>query len=308
MKKIVKTIADTIAFFRPLLLIPIWTPAIMGFWNGGGKKGITGEWELMLMVTYLGVGIYGLNQIFDVEGDRLNKKNLPLALGFISKNLAKTITYCAFVGALIMAIETNINTLILIFAGMLLGIAYSVPPLRLKDRAIPALISNGLGHGMLIYILGYSYAFSQQTQSEWSWFALFKAFAYGIAFSAVYLFTTIPDIEGDKKTDKHTMPILIGERKTMALGIVGVFIAGAAGLIFREPALFLTAVISIPFYWSAVAAPEIEPRLILRANKVAVITLALLSCFYVQKFIILIILTVAFSAIYNRVRLNVKYP
>ncbi len=308
LKKIIHTIADTIAFFRPLLLIPIWTPAIIGFWNGGGNKGIGGEWELILLTTFLGAGIYGINQLFDVDGDRTNNKNLPFALGFLSPMFVKSLILLSFLGALIAAFPMGLLVDLLVILGILLGIAYSVPPFRFKDRAICALISNGLGHGMLIYIIGYAFALAKMENARWDWFVILRSLAYGIAYSAVYLFTTVPDVDGDRKVGKNTFAVRYGERKTIAVGLLGVFLAGAAGLAFKETALFLTAMVSLPFYFAAMSSREIQPELVVRANKVAVLILALCACFYIPTFIVPVIIAIAFAAIYNRTRLGVKYP
>ncbi|MCD6595590.1 UbiA family prenyltransferase [bacterium] len=308
MKKIIQEIVDSIAFIRPLLLIPIWTPAIIGFWNGGGNKGIGGEWELILLTTFLGAGIYGINQLFDIEGDKINNKNIPFALGFLSPMYVKSLIFASFLGALIVAFPMGITLNLLVILGLILGIVYSAPPIRLKDRTIYALIANGFGHGMLIYLIGYAFALDKIQNARWDWFVILRALAYGIAYSSVYLFTTVPDIDGDRKVGKITFAVRYGERKTMALGLLGIFLAGATGLAFKETALFLTAIVSLPFYFAALSSKEIEPKLIVRANKIAVLILALFACFYIPTFIVPIALAIAFAAIYNRVRLGVRYP
>ncbi len=300
-------IADWIAFWRPLLLIPIWTPAALGFWSGGGNQGTKGFWSLILETTLMGIGIYGLNQIYDREGDRLNQKHLPLAENLISLTLAKISTFAALAGTVVFTLGRNTLIGILVFVGLLLGVAYSVPPIRLKDRGIWAVIANSLGHGFLIYILGFAWA-AEKSGTPWNWIVFARALSYAVAFGAVYLFTTVPDSEGDRKVGKKTLAVVLGARKTMALGLIGVFLAGAMGIAFGETALFLTAAISIPFYWDAVAHPEISPNKIVRANKIAVLTLALLTCLYIPFFILPVAGAIAFASVYNRLRLGVRYP
>ena len=307
MKRCFLKIVDTIAFFRPLLLIPIWTPALLGFWYGSQNQGFHGIGRLLILTTSLGIGIYGLNQIYDVSGDKINRKNLPLALGFISPALAKIVTFSGFLGALVEVLDQNLIIIAIVIGAIAMGVLYSAPPVRIKDRAWLALIFNAFGHGFLVYLLGFAWAASQWG-TPWSLEVFARATAYAIAYGAVYLFTTVPDAEGDSSTGKTTLAVLIGARKTMAIGLLGVFLAGAVGLAFGETALFLTAVVSLPFYWAAVAQQTIKSERIVRANKVAVLTLAVLTCFYIPHFVILLAITIGFAALYNRLRLGVRYP
>ena len=307
MKKCLLTFLDSLAFCRPLLLIPIWTPALLGFWAGNGGQGFGGIWSLLAAATFLGVGIYGLNQLYDVEGDRLNSKNLVLARGLISPTLAKVITFAGFLGALVSVIDKNIVLIALVVAGVVMGVLYSVPPFRVKDRGWFALAFNALGHGFLIYLLGFAWA-AAIWGTPWKWEIFFRALSYAVAYGAVYLFTTVPDIEGDRRTGKMTLAVLWGARKTMSVALVGVFVAGAMGIAFGETALFLTATASLPFYWAAVAHHGISPEKIVRANKVAVLVLALLTCFYIPHYFVLVFAAVVFAALYNRLRLGVRYP
>jgi len=308
MRKLLIKICDHISFFRPLLLIPIWTPALLGFWAGGGSESARGEGNLLLFATFLGAGIYGLNQIYDVKGDKLNSKNLPLSLGYISNFMAWFLAIFAFFSALFIAFFVSIPVLIAAIAAVALGIEYSAPPLRIKDKPYPALIANALGHGSVMYIIGALFAHYGMPEPKWDWFLLVRMIPYAIAYGAVYLFTTVPDAAGDKQVSKVTFAVIFGQRQTMLFALSGVFFAGAFGTIFSEPALFLTAIVSLPFYIAAIAHSTVEPRLVVRANKVAVLALAVFTFFYFPPFVVPVALAVTFAWLYNRKRLGVNYP
>jgi len=307
-KKIIVKISDHIAFLRPLLLIPVWTPTLLGFWAGGGNSGIKGESQALLLATFLAAGIYGINQIYDAEGDKINGKNLPLALGFISPLMAWIITISSFVAALIVAVFFSLSVAILTIFGILLGISYSLPPIKFKDRGFYALTSNAVGHGAVMYLIGYLFAMKANPNLQWKWDVLLRTLPYAVAYASVYIFTTVPDEAGDKRVGKRTISVIYGARKGMVLGIIGVFLSGALGILCREPAIFLTAVISMPFYLFAVSQPKIEAKDILRANKVAVLSLAIFTIFYFPQFVLLVAAAIVFASIYNRTRLGVKYP
>lgn len=85
--------------------------------------------------------IVGINQIYDVDIDRVNKPYLPVAAGELHPTLAWfLIIALAATGVTIAA--TNFGPLIttLYSFGLFLGTIYSVPPLRLKRFAVPAFV------------------------------------------------------------------------------------------------------------------------------------------------------------------------
>lgn len=291
-------VADHIMFVRPLLLIPVWTPALLGFWAGGGEIVFMKFIDVIILTSGLGVFVYGFNQLCDVAGDKLNRKNTMMALGLVSPAMAVFISISGALSSIIISVSNGIIPTILTFVGLVLGIAYSLPPLRFKDRPFHSLISNGLGHGALIFIIGWSIA------GKWSWWAIPRAIVYAIAYSGVYCFTTVPDILGDRQVGKITCAVRWGAQKAMTIGLICIFIAGLIGFIVDEPALFITAIVSLPFYVLAIHNPE----KCVRANQVAVLALSILACFYIPPYIILILTTIIFSALYYRKRLGIKYP
>ena len=82
-----KRILDHIFLMRPLLLFPIWSPFLFGYYRSGGTWG--NHLILpMIMLTALGGGGYVLNQIFDLESDKINRKLFILPKGYISLKAA----------------------------------------------------------------------------------------------------------------------------------------------------------------------------------------------------------------------------
>ena len=79
--------------------------------------------------------IVGINQLYDVEVDRINKPFLPIAAGELSPAKAKLIlAACAVTGPLIV-LKLYPPLIVGLYAfGTFMGTAYSVPPFRLKSR------------------------------------------------------------------------------------------------------------------------------------------------------------------------------
>ena len=88
------------------------------------------------------VFIAGINQIEDVEIDRLNKPWLPIAAGDLSLEAARRIVAVAAVAPLAMAITQGVAELVAVGVALAVGWAYSCPPLRLKRY--PALAAGSI--------------------------------------------------------------------------------------------------------------------------------------------------------------------
>jgi len=113
---------------------------------------------------------FSINNYADVEGDRLDpakvKKN-PIASGMLSPREALALSIAiALCGLAIAVTMANLISLGFYLVLVLLGWAYSVPPLRLKGRPVADVVSHGLMLGVLLFLFGHSAAtpelFSQE--------------------------------------------------------------------------------------------------------------------------------------------------
>ena len=98
---------------------------------------------LLLAVLYalppallMNVYIVGLNQLLDIELDRVNKPTLPLAAGTLSVRAGIAIVVASLVASLALGwMSPLLSTPALkatLVGSAILGTAYSLPPLRLK--------------------------------------------------------------------------------------------------------------------------------------------------------------------------------
>eukprot|EP00957_Ditylum_brightwellii_P137898 10513583-Ditylum_brightwellii.AAC.1 len=80
--------------------------------------------------------ITGLNQITDVDIDRINKPDLPIAAGHLSLPTAKAIVIFSGIFSLAMGLShpfLSTNGLsVALWASFILGTMYSLPPIRFK--------------------------------------------------------------------------------------------------------------------------------------------------------------------------------
>jgi len=87
------------------------------------------------------VYIVGINQLEDVEIDRINKPFLPVAAGDLSPAAGWRIVVACAVIPLVLAVTQGVAELVAVALGLAIGTAYSVPPLRLKRFPVLASLS-----------------------------------------------------------------------------------------------------------------------------------------------------------------------
>ncbi len=98
------------------------------------------------------VFIVGVNQIFDVKIDRINKPFLPMASGRLTNGMAcSVVAFSGVVGSILVA--TYFSKLIfgLYICGLVFGGLYSAPPIRLKRYPVLAAIIIAFVRGFLLH-------------------------------------------------------------------------------------------------------------------------------------------------------------
>ncbi|KAI7839417.1 hypothetical protein COHA_006818 [Chlorella ohadii] len=186
--------------------------------------------------------IVGINQIYDVEIDAVNKPFLPVAAGELSQGAAWAL--CLLLAAGGVAITSlNFGPLItgLYCFGLFLGTIYSVPPLRLKRSAIAAFMIIATVRGFLLNF-GVYHAARAALGLPFAWNpSITFITAFVTLFATVIAITKdLPDIEGDKQFGIETFATRMGVRNIAFLGS-GLLVANYVGAIaaaLRFPALF----------------------------------------------------------------------
>ena len=181
------------------------------------------HWPLLLMAIITGITcnifIVGINQIEDVEIDKINKPYLPIAAGELSiKNAYRIIYTSAFISVL-FATYISFYLTGIVMLSMLIGMAYSLPPLSLKKHHLPAALAITIVRGFLVNIGGF-YVFNtvvnQSTEIiEPVWLLTFFIIAFSIAIS---WFKDMPDTEGDAKYKIKTLAILYSQKTALIAG------------------------------------------------------------------------------------------
>ena len=197
------------------------------------------DWMLLpkalrgLLALLCGNGyIVGINQIYDFGIDKVNKPFLPIAAGDLSIPSAWALVIgLAALGFGIVA--TNFGNLItsLYTFGLFLGTIYSVPPLRLKQFAVPAFMIIATVRGFLLnFGVYYATRAALGLPYQWSPSILFITIFVTVFATVIAITKDLPDIEGDKKFDISTFATKLGVRKISMLG-AGLLLANYVGAI-----------------------------------------------------------------------------
>jgi 4-hydroxybenzoate polyprenyltransferase len=204
-------------FSRPFTLI---APAL-GFFSGAITAiGATPPepWSLAvlvppligsLMAAVLNAASNGLNQIYDLNIDRINKPKRPLPTNRITIRDAWTFTLIAYAVALILAWLVapggRHECFWLVLVALLITYAYSAPPLRTKRLGIWANVTIAIPRGVLLKVAGWSAAKTIFGLEPWYIGSIFGLFLLGATTTKDFA-----DMEGDRRDGCRTLPIQYG--------------------------------------------------------------------------------------------------
>lgn len=255
-------------------------------------------WGGLALAFSLFGGVYVFNQVFDIESDRVNRKLLFLPEGILSRRSA-LVQYLVFtIAALVAGAFLGRIWFLTTVAVTVLGVLYSLPPVRLKDRPLGGLLANAIGHGTLVYYLGRALA-DPQRAPDWG-----SSVSYAFAVAGVYLLTTIPDREGDQATGKRTLSVRFGPRPTAITATVCVLVSGAVGVGYGQWPLVVSAALSLPFF----AVSVIAERLCAAAVRVALLSLSFFACLAFWPYIFVLVVIWTSTRWYYRRRFGIVYP
>ncbi len=88
--------------------------------------------EALVPALLTNIYITGLNQIIDVDIDRINKPYLPIASGEMSKSVAIVTVLSSLLGSFMLSKSSEAPLRVMLSLATLLGTVYSLPPFGFK--------------------------------------------------------------------------------------------------------------------------------------------------------------------------------
>ncbi|XP_073133069.1 homogentisate solanesyltransferase, chloroplastic [Henckelia pumila] len=177
--------------------------------------------------------IVGINQIYDVGIDKVNKPFLPIAAGDLSVRSAWFLVLSlAFIGVLIVGLNFGPFITSLYCLGLFLGTIYSVPPFRMKRFAVVAFLIIATVRGFLLnYGVYYATRAALGLTFEWSSPVAFITTFVTLFALVIAITKDLPDVEGDRKFQISTLATKLGVRNIALLGS-GLLLINYIGSIF----------------------------------------------------------------------------
>lgn len=165
-----------------------------------------------LMAATLNAGNNALNQIYDLEIDRVNKPKRPLPSGRLNITQAWIFTAITYVAALVLAWLVapagRHECFWLVAIAVVCTFIYSVPPLRTKRLGIWANITIAIPRGTLLKVAGWSSVKTVFGVEPWYIGAIFGLFLLGATTTKDFA-----DMEGDRRGGCRTLPIQYGVQR-----------------------------------------------------------------------------------------------
>ena len=171
-----------------------------------------------LMAALLNGASNALNQIYDLEIDKINKPHRYLPSGKITMKEAGTIAAALFIISLILAGLVNWQCFMMAAIATVMTYFYSAPPLRTKRLGIVANITIAIPRGVLLKVCGWSTIKTIYKYEPWLIGLVFGLFLLGATSTKDF-----SDIKGDRANGCMTLPIKYGVRRA-AWMIAGFFI------------------------------------------------------------------------------------
>jgi 4-hydroxybenzoate polyprenyltransferase len=235
------TIGKLIRIARPRFNLYLLGPYLIGSTLGFTSIQILLKWQFWLGFVYFTLPanllIYGVNDIFDYETDKLNPKkqtyealvtpaeHTHLWTWIMLLNVPFVLVFCLFYPM----------TIVGLLGFLFFGIQYSAPPIRAKATPFLDSIFN------ILYvfpgIVGYT-LFANKLQMDWH--LLLSA---GLWTMAMHTYSAIPDIAADRESNTHTTATVLGSQWTLMYCFVCFTLAGVLlAQVSLFPGLFITLV------------------------------------------------------------------
>jgi homogentisate phytyltransferase / homogentisate geranylgeranyltransferase len=258
------TIVGTTVSIVALYLIAVDT--LPGLTFGGGL------WDLWwVLVAGLAVNVYivGINQLEDVDIDRVNKPFLPLAAGDMTTEYARAVVAVCGGLAVVLAVTQGVEETAAVLAALAVGTAYSTPPLRLKRYPAAASLCIS-GVRAIVVNLGVYAHFSLALGPDgtitipaavWALTIVVLPFSLAIA-----ILKDVPDAEGDRRFRIMTFTVRVGGAKVLraglamlALAYVGMAVLGPSLIPEADPGVLVAgqlAALALLLGWARGADPD----------------------------------------------------
>jgi 4-hydroxybenzoate polyprenyltransferase len=198
---------------RPRFWLYLAGPVIVGVVYAAESPGdVFSPLAVALFAYFLvpaNIFLYGVNDLFDADVDQYNPKKSEEGreVQYTGQRTVTTVIIASGALGLAFVPVLPVEALAGLAGFLVLGTAYSAPPLRLKTTPGLDSLSNGL------YVLPAVVAFGALTDSAPPVLAVAGGWVWAMG---MHTFSAIPDIEPDRAAGIQTTATLLGQSRTFA--------------------------------------------------------------------------------------------
>ncbi|QSW99817.1 prenyltransferase [Haloterrigena alkaliphila] len=196
---------------RPRFWLYLAGPVLVGVAYAAESVGDLFAPEAAVLFAYFllpaNVFLYGINDVYDREIDAANPKKEEREARYRGQRIVPVaVALCAVLPlAILPLVPSAAWPWIAVF--LVLGAAYSAPPVRFKTTPLLDSVSNGL------YIAPGAAAYAAVAGSQPPLLAVLGGWLWAMG---MHTFSAIPDIDPDRETGIRTTATVLGERRTYA--------------------------------------------------------------------------------------------
>ena len=154
--------------------------------------------------------------------------------------------------------------------------------------------------GLLALAIGW-HSVNNQTTNFW-----IDAIPYLFFNTSLYFYTLLPDIHGDRKTNKQTLAVLKGKKVVINISTICYCGALISAYIFKDFFALFFMILTFPFIIFSFIKKDIAVTII--ATKYAIFFFAAAICLKVPYFFIILISIFIITKWYFNIRFQYNYP
>jgi len=213
---------------RPRFWLYVFGPYIVGLAAGAATRDDFLRIENLVFGLYFllpaNLLIYGINDIFDWETDRLNPKKAEYEMLVRPESHWHLSVWIALLNLPFVVASYFIapQALPSLVGFVFFSVFYSAPPIRAKAIPIVDSLFN------ILYVFPAAFAYQMITASFPPWAVICAA---GLWTMAMHAFSAIPDIDADREANVSTVATVLGKNGTFLFCLIAYL--GSAALAFQ---------------------------------------------------------------------------
>lgn len=226
---------------RPRFWIYVFGPYLVGAISAISTRSDLLNWKFLAFGLFFlfpaNLLIYGINDIFDFETDRLNAKKQDYE-ALVAPDNRRSIWAAIIIIAvpfIILAFSQNVSAIFAMLGFLFFSVFYSAPPIRAKAKPILDSAFN------ILYVFPGIFAYFLLDGTNILWQMVLAGASWTMAMHA---YSAVPDITADKSAGLNTIATFLGGRATLIFCLIMYICSGA--LTFKYLGIF--SIISATLY------------------------------------------------------------